>query len=127
MAATRCLVAHGAVQGDEFRAVDRDRRRWFAMPMYVTLIRYTEQGIKTFKDLPSRLEETRKAGEAVGAKLVAFYLTMGQYDAVVVSEARDDETVATLALAAGGRGNVRTETLRAFTEDEAKKLAAAVP
>ncbi len=127
MAATRCLVAHSAVQGDEFRAVDRDRRRWFAMPMYVTLIRYTEQGIKTFKDLPSRLEETRKAGEAVGAKLVAFYLTMGQYDAVVVSEARDDETVATLALAAGGRGNVRTETLRAFTEDEAKKLAAAVP
>ena len=90
------------------------------MPMYVTLIRYTEQGIKTFKDLPSRLEETRKAGEAVGAKLVAFYLTMGQYDAVVVSEAPDDETVATLALAAGGRGNVRTETLRAFTEDEAK-------
>jgi uncharacterized protein with GYD domain len=52
---------------------------------------------------------------------------MGQYDAVVVSEAPDDETVATLALAAGGRGNVRTETLRAFTEDEAKKLAAAVP
>ena len=97
------------------------------MPMYVTLIRYTEQGIKTFKDLPSRLEETRKAGEAVGAKLVAFYLTMGQYDAVVVSEAPDDETVATLALAAGGRGNVPTETLRAFTEDEAKKLAAAVP
>ena len=97
------------------------------MPMYVTLIRYTEQGIKTFKDLPSRLEETRKAGEAVGAKLVAFYLTMGQYDAVVVSEAPDDETVATLALAAGGRGNVRTETLRAFTEDEAKKLAARVP
>jgi uncharacterized protein with GYD domain len=97
------------------------------MPMYVTLIRYTEQGIKTFKDLPSRLEETRKAGEAVGAKLAAFYLTMGQYDAVVVSEAPDDETVATLALAAGGRGNVRTETLRAFTEDEAKKLAAAVP
>ena len=97
------------------------------MPMYVTLIRYTEQGIKTFKDLPSRLEETRKAGEPAGAKLVAFYLTMGQYDAVVVSEAPDDETVTTLALAAGGRGNVRTETLRAFTEDQAKKLAAAVP
>jgi uncharacterized protein with GYD domain len=96
------------------------------MPMYVTLIRYTEQGIKTFKDLPKRLEKTRTAGEAAGAKLVAFYLTMGQYDAVVVSEAPDDETVATLALAAGGRGNVRTETLRAFTEDEAKKLAAAV-
>jgi uncharacterized protein with GYD domain len=97
------------------------------MPTYVTLIRYTEQGIKTFKDLPSRLEETRKAGETAGAKLIAFYLTMGQYDAVVVSEAPDDETLAALALAAGGRGNVRTETLRAFTEDEAKRLAAALP
>jgi uncharacterized protein with GYD domain len=97
------------------------------MPMYVTLIRYTEQGIKTFKDLPSRLEETRRAGEAAGAKLVAFYLTMGQYDAVVVSEAPDDETIARLSLGAGGRGNVRTETLRAFTEDEAKQLAAGLP
>jgi uncharacterized protein with GYD domain len=94
------------------------------MPTYVTLINYTEQGVKTFKDLPSRLEETRKAGEAVGATLKAFYLTMGQYDAVVISDAPDDATVARLALAAAGRGNVRTETLRAFTEDEAKKIAA---
>jgi uncharacterized protein with GYD domain len=94
------------------------------MPTYVTLIHYTDQGVKTFKDLPDRLEQTRKAGEPLGATLKAFYLTMGQYDAVVVSEAPDDETVAKLALAAGGRGNVRTETLRAFTEDEAKKIAA---
>ncbi len=97
------------------------------MPTYVTLIHYTEQGVKSFKDLPARLEETRKAGESAGAKLVAFYLTMGQYDVVVVSEAPDDETIAKLALAAGGRGNVRTETLRAFTEDEAKRLAAELP
>jgi uncharacterized protein with GYD domain len=94
------------------------------MPTYVTLIHYTEQGVKTFKDLPARLEETRTAGQAGGSKLVAYYLTMGQYDAVVVSEAPDDEAIAKLALAAGGRGNVRTETMRAFTEDEAKKIAA---
>jgi uncharacterized protein with GYD domain len=93
------------------------------MPTYVTLIQYTEQGVKNFKDLPSRLEDTRKAGEASGAKLLAYYLTMGQYDAVVVSEAPDDETIARLALEAGGRGNVRTETLRAFTEDEARRIA----
>jgi uncharacterized protein with GYD domain len=97
------------------------------MPRYVTLIHYTEQGIKTFKDLPRRLDETRRVGEARGAKLVDFYLTMGQYDAVVVTEAPDDETVAKLALAAGGRGNVRTETLRAFTEEEAKQIAADLP
>jgi len=94
------------------------------MPTYITLIHYTEQGVKTFKDLPGRLEETRKAGEALSAKLVAFYLTMGQYDAVVISEAPDDDTVAKLALAAAGRGNVRTETVRAFDENEAKRLAA---
>ena len=97
------------------------------MPTYVTLVHYTEQGVKTFKDLPARLEHTKKAGEALGAKLTAFYLTMGQYDAIVITEAPDDETVAKLALAAGGRGNVRTETLRAFTEDEAKRLAAELP
>jgi uncharacterized protein with GYD domain len=93
------------------------------MPTYITLIHYTEQGVKTFKDLPSRLDETRKAGEAVGATLKGFYLTMGQYDAVVISDAPDDATVAKLALAAAGRGNVRTETMRAFTEDEAKQIA----
>ena len=55
------------------------------MPTYVTLIHYTEQGVKTFKELPQRLEETRKAGEAIGAKLVSFYLTMGQYDAAAAT------------------------------------------
>ena len=97
------------------------------MPTYITLIRYSDQGLKTFKDLSRRLDETRQVGEAAGARLVAFYLTMGQYDAVVVSEAPDDETITKLALAAGGRGNVRTETLRAFTEEEAKRIAAELP
>jgi uncharacterized protein with GYD domain len=93
------------------------------MPTYITLVRYTEQGVKTFKDLKSRLEETRRVGEAAGTTLKAFYLTMGQYDAVVISEAPDDATIAKLALAAAGRGNVRTETLRAFNEDEALRIA----
>jgi uncharacterized protein with GYD domain len=96
------------------------------MPTYVTLIHYTDQGVKTFKDLPQRLDETRRAGEAVGARLIGFYLTMGQYDAIAISEAPDDAAVARLALAAGARGNVKTETLRAFTEDEAKAIAAAL-
>jgi uncharacterized protein with GYD domain len=95
-----------------------------AMPTYITLIRYTEQGVKTFTDLSQRLEETKTAGEAVGAKLVGYYLTMGQYDAVAISEAPDDRTIAKLALAAGARGNVRTETMRAFTDEEARSIAA---
>jgi uncharacterized protein with GYD domain len=94
------------------------------MPTYVTLIHYTDQGVKTFKDLSNRLDETRQAGEAIGATLVGYYLTMGQYDAIAISEAPDDAVIARLALAAGARGNVRTETFRAFTEDEATAIAA---
>jgi uncharacterized protein with GYD domain len=93
------------------------------MPTYVTLIHYTEQGVQTFKDLSRRLDETKQAGEAVGAKLISYYLTMGQYDAIAITDAPDDEAIAKLALAAGARGNVRTETLRAFTEDEARAIA----
>jgi uncharacterized protein with GYD domain len=93
------------------------------MPTYVTLIHYTEQGVKTFKDLSQRLEDTRRAGEATGAKLIGYYLTMGQYDAIAITDAPDDRSVAKLALAAGARGNVRTETMRAFTEDEARAIA----
>jgi uncharacterized protein with GYD domain len=94
------------------------------MPTYISLIRYTKQGVKTFAELSQRLEETKAAGEPVGAKLVGYYLTLGQYDAVAISEAPDDATIAKLALAAGARGNVRTETMRAFTEEEATEIAA---
>jgi uncharacterized protein with GYD domain len=93
------------------------------MPTYITLINYTKQGVKTFSELSQRIEETKTAGEAVGAKLIGYYLTMGQYDAVAISEAPDDHTIAKLALAAGARGNVRTETMRAFTDEEARKIA----
>jgi uncharacterized protein with GYD domain len=93
------------------------------MPTYVTLIHYTEQGVKTFKELSQRIEETKRAGEEFGAKLISYYLTMGQYDAIAISEAPDDRTIAKLALAAGARGNVRTETMRAFSEDEARAIA----
>ena len=73
------------------------------MPTYISLIRYTEQGVKTFKDVSQRLDETRHAGEAIGATLIGYYLTMGQYDAIAISEAPDDHTIAKLALAAHAR------------------------
>ena len=63
----------------------------------------------------------------MGAKVLAFYLVMGQYDAVLVAEAPDDETVAKLALSIGSLGAIRTETFRAFTEDEYRKVIAALP
>ncbi len=97
------------------------------MSTYITLIRYTQQGIQNIKDSPARLDAAKKAFQAMGAELRQWYLVMGQYDAVVISEAPNDETVAKLALAIGSQGSVRTESLRAFTEDEYRKIIAALP
>lgn len=97
------------------------------MATYITLIRYTQQGVQNIKESPARLDAAKKAFQAMGAELKQWYLVMGQYDAIVVSEAPNDETVAKLALAIGAQGSIRTETLRAFTEDEYRKIIAALP
>jgi uncharacterized protein with GYD domain len=97
------------------------------MGTYITLLRYTRQGIGNIKAGPKRLDTAKQAFRTMGAELKAFYLVQGQYDAVAVSEAPDDETATKVALAIGTEGNVRTETLRAFTEDEYRKIIAALP
>ncbi len=96
------------------------------MSNYVVLVRFTDQGIQNIKDGPERLEAARKSYEAVGAKIVDFYLTMGAYDAVAIIEAPDDETMAKLSLEVGSRGTSRSETLRAFNEDDFRRIVAAL-
>ncbi len=97
------------------------------MPTYITLGSYTQQGIEKIKDSPSRLDAAKQAFKAAGAELKAFYLVTGKYDFVVIAESPDDMTTAKLALVLGAQGNVRTETLRAFTEDEFRKIVAGLP
>jgi uncharacterized protein with GYD domain len=97
------------------------------MPTYISFLKYTQQGAQNIKDSPKRLDAARKAYQAAGAKLKEFYLVMGRYDAVVIAEAPDEATVAKLALALGALGNIRTETTRAFTEDEYRKIVASLP
>jgi uncharacterized protein with GYD domain len=97
------------------------------MSTYITMLRFTQQGGQNVKEGLSRLDGVKQAFRAVGAELKQWYIVMGQYDAVVVMEAPDDATAWTLALALGSLGNARTETLRAFTEDEFRKIAAALP
>jgi uncharacterized protein with GYD domain len=97
------------------------------MPTYISLISWTQQGIENVKQSPDRLEAAKKAYKAVGAELKEFYLVMGQYDMVVIGEVPDDETVAKLALMIGSSGAIRTETFRAFTEDEYRGIIAALP
>lgn len=97
------------------------------MVTYITLIRYTQQGIQNMKESPARLDKAKAAITAAGGKLQSFFLTMGQYDAVAISEAPSDEVYMTTILALAGAGAIRTETLRAFTEGEYRKIVSALP
>ena len=97
------------------------------MPTYITMIRYTQQGIEKIKDSPQRLERARAAVQKAGGQMKAFYLTIGQYDGVSIIEAPNDEAYTTCVLAIASAGSVRTETLRAFTEEEYRKIIAALP
>ncbi len=97
------------------------------MPTYVTLINFTQKAAEDLKHGPDRLEAARKRARERGGDLKAFYLTMGRYDGVLIIEAPNDEAAAAGLLQAASLGYVRTETLRAFTESEYKKLVSALP
>ena len=92
------------------------------MPTYIALCDWTQQGIQNIKDSPSRLEQARAAVEAAGGKLTGFYMTMGQHDMVIVAEAPNDEAYAKVMLAIASQGGVRSQTLKAFTEDEYRTI-----
>ncbi len=97
------------------------------MATYITLLRFTQKGIENIKESPSRLDAAKKAFRAAGAELKTFYLATGQYDAVVISEAPDDEAIVKAAIATASKGNIRTESFRVFTEDEYRKIIASLP
>lgn len=92
------------------------------MPTYISLVTLTEQGLKEIRNAPERLRAFDIAAREAGGKLVGFYLVMGQYDYVVVTDAPDDQTAARLILSTIAPGSVRTQTMRAFTRDEFEQL-----
>jgi uncharacterized protein with GYD domain len=89
-----------------------------SMPLYAVLGKFTNKRMKNIKDIKKGLAASKKAMEAVGAKMVAHIFTMGQYDVVAIIEAPTDEAIATSMLDFGRLGVLRTETLRGFTADE---------
>jgi len=97
------------------------------MPTYISLVSFTQKGIEDIKESPGRLDKVKQAFKAMGGELKEFYLVMGRYDAVVIAEAPDEEAGAKLILTIAAGGTVRTETLRAFPEDEYRKIIAALP
>jgi len=97
------------------------------MATYIMLSHYTQQGVQKVKDSPKRVVAARKAFKSLGVDLKAWYALMGRYDTLAIIEAPDAETAGRAALALASLGNVSTETIRAFTEDEFKKLVAGLP
>jgi uncharacterized protein with GYD domain len=97
------------------------------MTTYIALLKFTDQGIKTIKEGPSRLEKAKQALKSLGGELKSFHLVQGRYDAIVITEAPHDEVLARFALAIGSQGNVRTETMRAFNEAEYRKIVSGLP
>src|SRR5262249_2049692 len=96
------------------------------MPTYISLLHFTQKGVETIREGPKRLDLAKQAFRDAGAEMKAFYLVTGQYDAVAISEAPNDEIVAKLALRTAAIGHVRTETVGAFTEDEYRRIVASI-
>ena len=97
------------------------------MPSYLSLIKWTDQGIRNVKHSPQRLDAVKQAAQAAGGKVVFFYMTMGEYDLVTLMELPNDEAASRLLLSTAAQGNIRSTTLKAFTEDEYRKLIASLP
>jgi uncharacterized protein with GYD domain len=94
------------------------------MATYISLVNWTDQGVRELKDSPARADATVELFESLGGKLVQLYWTVGPYDLVGIFEAPDDETVTAMQLTIGSRGAVRTTTLRAFDREEMEKIIA---
>jgi uncharacterized protein with GYD domain len=92
------------------------------MARYIMLVNWTDQGIRNVKESPKRLEAARGVAKGLGAELREFYMTMGDHDMVAVIDAPTDEAMAKFALILGGAGNVRTKTLKAFSETEYRAI-----
>jgi uncharacterized protein with GYD domain len=93
------------------------------MPKFIVLSTFTEQGAKHFKDVPSRINDWKKKVSEQGGEVKEVFAVMGaQFDTVSLVSAPSDEAMGRIALELAALGNVHTQTLRAFSEDELKKI-----
>ena len=92
------------------------------MPTYVSLVQFTDKGIQAAKETTQRVSDWAAKVQSSGVSIKQMYWTLGQYDQVCVFDAPDDETAATVLLAADMLGNIRTQTLRAFAAPEMEKI-----
>ena len=96
------------------------------MAMYVSLIQFTDQGIRNIKDTVKRGDAAMAEARKLGMKITEEFWTMGAYDVVVMFDAPNDETVSAFMLKIGSLGNVKSQTLRAFRREEMENILAKI-
>jgi uncharacterized protein with GYD domain len=97
------------------------------MASYIVLCNFTDQGLRAVKDTVKRATAVQETAGRFGVKMKEVYWTLGQYDVVTVVEGNDEAAVAAFGLALAGQGNVKMQTLRAFSRDEMSEIVKKVP
>jgi len=97
------------------------------MSTYIALVTFTDQGVRYIRQTTERSKGLVNAAANLGIRIKDIYWTMGVYDAVFTAEAPDDETMTAFAVSMGALGNIRTQTLRAFSADEMNKILGKLP
>jgi uncharacterized protein with GYD domain len=92
------------------------------MVTYLMLLNWTDHGIKNVKDSPKRLDGVKKLAKDMGGEVKGFYMTLGAHDLVLIIDLPNDEKVASFGLKLGSLGNVRSTTLRAYSEDDYRRI-----
>lgn len=97
------------------------------MASYLMLFKYSARGIEKISESPDRVEAAKRLSRELGGEVTQFYGLMGPYDTMFILDAPDDATAAKISAAIGRLGNVRAETMRAFSEAEYKKILSELP
>jgi uncharacterized protein with GYD domain len=96
------------------------------MSAYMLLCNFTDQGVRTIKEVPRRRAATREMAKKLGVDIKAGYLALGTHDIVMLAEATSDEVMATFVMSLASKGNLRTTTLKVFPEAELDKIVGAI-
>lgn len=96
------------------------------MSRYMLLCNFTEQGIRTIKEVPKRRAEAQELGKKFGVDIKAGYLAIGAYDLIIHAESASDDAIAKFLLSLASKGNVRTTTVKVFSQEESDKIIAEV-
>jgi uncharacterized protein with GYD domain len=97
------------------------------MPGYVVLAKFTQQGMTNIKEVPRLVTEGKAQAEKLGIRVIGVWTTFGEYDQVMVCDAPNDQSIATLVMAVASQGNVTTQTMRGLSEEELAQVVGKIP